>query len=57
MTENELIGKFRNCVGTLLSQDRSECLLEMINNIDSIDEISNLMDALTFIILCFSFYI
>ena len=46
MTEEELIAKFKDCVCLSLSQLRTERMLEMITNLESLDRISRLMEVL-----------
>ena len=48
MTDEELSAKFRDCARCLLSETKIENMLEMVNKLDSLDNISKLMELVTY---------
>lgn len=48
LTEEDMQNKYKDCASLMLPRDQVECSLDMILNLESLDNISTLMDILTF---------
>jgi 2-methylcitrate dehydratase PrpD len=48
LTDEELLAKFADCAGLLLSQELIERVLDMLTGLESLGDISKLIDLLTF---------